>query len=91
MNPRRVYQRGHIFREVYERPEDIVACLDLLMTRQRIGRCKNSSQLTQVAAKLRGVAADSVAEIIALSPRTMYGLGRAGEIEWTASGLVDIF
>lgn len=72
MKPRSL-PKGNIFRELYDRPEDVVACFDLLMTRRRISECRNSKTLSALAQELRKLADESIAETISISQRTMHG------------------
>lgn len=66
--------KGNIFRELYDRPDDVVVCFDLLMTRRRISDCRNSRQLNALARNLRKLADESIAEAMSVSQRTMHGL-----------------
>lgn len=73
MRPRSL-PKGNIFRELYDRPDDVVACFNLLMTRRRIAACRNSKGLNALAQELRALAAHSIAEVTSMSTRTMHGL-----------------
>jgi hypothetical protein len=68
--------KGHIFRELYDRPDDLVACFDLLMTRNRIAKCRNSRSLKALARELRSLANQSIGEITHISRRTVHGINR---------------
>ncbi len=73
--------KGNIFRELYDRPDDIVACFDLLMTRRSISDCRNSKQLKALARKLRKLADESIVEAVSISQRTSHGIRYGVPIE----------
>src|ERR1700739_1709089 len=73
--------KGNIFRELYDRPEDVVACFDLLMTRHRIANCRNRKALNALAQKLRTLADKSIQEVISISKQVMHGLKSGVAVE----------
>src|SRR5438874_764149 len=71
----------NIFRKLYNRPEDVVLCVDLLMTRRRIGDCADARELRKLAKELRSATEQVFNEVKGMSKRTMFGIHRFGEIE----------
>lgn len=71
MDPRSL-EEGNIFRELYERPDNVVACFDLLMTRRRINTCRTPKQLKALARKLEALLDQSIDEVNSISERTSY-------------------
>ena len=63
---------GSLIRELYKRPEDMVVCFDLLMTRKRVASCKTPRQLKALAQQLQSLAQESLREAQDISKRTTH-------------------
>lgn len=63
----------NIFRKLLEREENIVACFDLLMTRDRIARCNSRKELQSLGKSLKELTSKATEEIISKSKTETIG------------------
>lgn len=57
----------NIFRRIIESEKSIVACFDIMMTRQRISSCKKTQELRNLGNALTKIARDAYEEVTSLS------------------------
>jgi len=69
----------NIFRRLYERPEDIVVCFDILRTRQHILSCRSAGDLRKLSRKLIAITKQAIKVVQSASTRESRGVGGAME------------